>query len=112
MSATRSIIMSLTLVSACTSSTPEDEITKDEARQLGGKSDDGTDYCALFGWYGDGICDDFCPNPDPDCGPTGAFCGGFIGAICPEGQFCSFDEGDFCGFADAGGVCQDRPEAC
>ena len=26
-----------------------------------------TDYCASGSWYGDGVCDDFCPAPDPDC---------------------------------------------
>jgi YD repeat-containing protein len=26
------------------------------------------DICAENGWYGDGECDDFCPNLDPDCG--------------------------------------------
>ncbi len=28
---------------------------------------DGSDPCARYGWYGDGVCDSFCPNPDPDC---------------------------------------------
>jgi hypothetical protein len=27
----------------------------------------GFDLCESFGWYGDGMCDDFCPQPDPDC---------------------------------------------
>lgn len=25
------------------------------------------DHCASSGWYGDGECDDFCPEPDQDC---------------------------------------------
>ncbi len=25
------------------------------------------DECAEFGWYDDGVCDTFCPAPDPDC---------------------------------------------
>ena len=25
------------------------------------------DFCDDLGWYGDGVCDDFCPRPDPDC---------------------------------------------
>jgi YD repeat-containing protein len=29
------------------------------------------DTCATNGYYGDGVCDDFCLNPDPDCGDTG-----------------------------------------
>jgi len=56
-------------LAACTTSTTgeTDAITKDEARASGGKSDLDEDYCAMFGWYGDAICDDFCPEPDPDC---------------------------------------------
>ena len=27
----------------------------------------GRDYCEVFGWYGDGHCDDVCAQPDPDC---------------------------------------------
>lgn len=40
--------------------------TKDEVRSMG-KADGGTDWCAEEGWYGDGVCDDFCTNRDPDC---------------------------------------------
>ncbi len=29
------------------------------------------DPCEEQGWYGDGICDPFCPQPDPDCGGGG-----------------------------------------
>ena len=25
------------------------------------------DWCAQEGWYGDGICDASCVQPDPDC---------------------------------------------
>ncbi len=25
------------------------------------------DYCDLYDWYGDGVCDGFCLSPDPDC---------------------------------------------
>lgn len=28
---------------------------------------DGGDYCEELGWYGDGICDPDCANPDSDC---------------------------------------------
>lgn len=47
-----------------------DNLTKSEARELG-KADWWDDYCELYGWYGDGICDDFCPLPDPDCNSGG-----------------------------------------
>lgn len=42
-------------------------LSKDDARQLGGKTDSGDDVCAQLGWYGDGVCDAFCALPDPDC---------------------------------------------
>ncbi|MBM4282493.1 MAG: hypothetical protein FJ137_17655 [Deltaproteobacteria bacterium] len=29
------------------------------------------DICLDFGWYGDGTCDSFCPQPDPDCAGGG-----------------------------------------
>jgi len=29
---------------------------------------DGIDYCAVYAWYGDGVCDLFCLENDPDCG--------------------------------------------
>jgi len=32
--------------------------------------DDFFDVCALNGYYGDGECDDFCAEPDPDCDGT------------------------------------------
>lgn len=75
----RTALTALALASACTMSTPapadpgDDPPTKEEARAHGGKSDGGEDWCILLGWYGDGVCDDFCPRPDPDCG-----------AACPD----------------------------
>ena len=33
----------------------------------GEEEGEAVDYCEVFGWYGDGNCDDVCPNPDPDC---------------------------------------------
>jgi len=41
--------------------------TKEEARELGGRTPDGEDICSFSGWYADSICDDFCPLPDPVC---------------------------------------------
>ncbi len=40
---------------------------EEEEQQNNGQAADGPDYCAEFGWYGDGTCDDFCAEPDPDC---------------------------------------------
>ena len=59
----------LIIASAC-SNQGEPPLTKDEVRDLvNGKSDDDVpDYCEMYDWYGDGICDEFCKYPDPDCG--------------------------------------------
>ena len=71
------------------------------------------DYCEVFDWYGDGICDDFCLEPDPDCEPDngGDVCGGIVGWGCDEGEFCKMEEGT-CHFADDLGVCTPMPDAC
>jgi hypothetical protein len=56
---------SLLLVGACASDT-SDSPSKDDVRAQG-KTDDGHDWCAELGWYGDQICDDFCLKRDSDC---------------------------------------------
>jgi len=54
--------------------------SRDEARRTAqAAADDGRDLCAEYGWYGDGICDEFCVNPDEDC--TGACA---ASADCPQ----------------------------
>lgn len=45
------------------------------------------DVCALAGWYGDGICDEVCLQPDPDCGVQEDWCaqqGWYGDGICDE----------------------------
>src|SRR5688500_14039452 len=101
----------LLAVSACSGQGDDDPaaMTKDEARRNGGKADDGRDWCEVLGWYGDGICDDFCPQPDvDDCGG----CGGIAGLQCPDGQYCHYSADQRCGAADQMGACVDRPEVC
>ena len=39
-------------------------------------------------------------------------CGGLQGLVCSPDEFCDFDQGDFCGFADALGVCETIPMIC
>lgn len=63
----RRVLAAILLLAACDGGDTGDPISKDEARGRGGKADDGTDLCEWLGWYGDGVCDDFCPEPDPDC---------------------------------------------
>jgi hypothetical protein len=36
-------------------------------KQAVGTSTWSIDFCAEYGWYGDAVCDTFCPLPDPDC---------------------------------------------
>jgi len=60
--------------------------SKDEVRErvAAGKGD-GIDWCAELEWYGDGICDEFCAEPDPDCaGLDGCFVGGCSGQVCSD----------------------------
>lgn len=47
---------------------------------------------------------------DGEC--KGAVCGGLRGAQCSDSQFCSFAPDAICGFADATGSCEPRPEIC
>jgi len=58
-------LLFILLAGACAgnaSTTP----SKDDIRAQG-KADDGHDWCGEYGWYGDGVCDDFCAKRDPDC---------------------------------------------
>lgn len=48
--------------------------TKDAARAQGGVDADGNDICASEGWYGDGVCDDFCPTGDKGDCPVSPSC--------------------------------------
>lgn len=44
------------------------------------RADGGFDWCDWLRFYDDGICDDWCPSPDPDCEvQEPASCGGFAG---------------------------------
>ena len=39
-------------------------------------------------------------------------CGARLGDTCAEDEYCKFDLGAICGFADATGVCAPRPQFC
>jgi hypothetical protein len=111
------VMMSLAALAVACGGEPETadlgQMTKDEARALSGKADNQHDFCAELGWYGDGICDDFCRDPDPDCAPSDeASCGGIAGLTCAEGQYCNYGADQTCGAADQMGTCEPRPEAC
>ena len=85
------------------------EITKEDATRLAATNQD-EDFCQDAGWYGDGICDDFCVDPDPDCSESSGSCGGLRGEGCDPDAYCDYTDG--CGAADQGGVCRTRPEVC
>jgi hypothetical protein len=56
------------VLAACSNSDGGLGYTKDQARALGGHDEQGNDICAASGWYGDGVCDDWCPTGDTqDC---------------------------------------------
>ena len=48
-------------------------------------------------------------EPEP---PEPEYCGGFAGLSCAADQYCHYELGDHCGFADATGICQDKPGVC
>lgn len=108
-----SSVLVLSLAACAASPTTDDVPSKESVAAQGGKSDSGgIDFCDFYGWYGDDVCDGFCPEPDPDCDTGGRACGGFAGLQCGEGEYCHYELEDTCGFADATGTCEVRPEIC
>jgi hypothetical protein len=45
-------------------------------------------------------------------GTTGGICGGLHGDQCAADEWCDYGDNDFCGAADATGICRARPQAC
>ncbi len=78
----------------------EIDASKESAKESGGKGDHGVDLCDFYGWYGDGECDDWCPESDladcasvccdvvdyPEFAPEGAHC-------CADGTW-AYDNGN------------------
>jgi eight-cysteine-cluster-containing protein len=85
----KKIILACSLVFAiawggCGQNNDNNSISKEDAANLA-KADDTTDYCEIYGWYGDGICDTFCLNPDPDCdSEQECYVGGCSSQICSD----------------------------
>lgn len=47
------------------------------------------------------------------CGGQPEVCGGFTGATCADpSDYCHYEQSETCGWADAQGVCQPRPQIC
>jgi hypothetical protein len=45
-----------------------------------------------------------CPEP--------VGCGARLGDTCGDNEYCAYEEGSYCGAADATSVCKPRPEVC
>jgi len=79
----------LTAVAACAAPIDEAPISKADARAQASKADSPFDFCEAFDWYDDGICDDFCAHPDPDCSGD-QYC--FSDSDCGDGEACNAAE--------------------
>ena len=112
------VSMLLVFIAGCGTQGEPEEITKADAEDA--KADGDTSWiCDIFGaprdcdvcevadWYGDGVCDEFCDDDDPDCA-----CGGFAGLTCDDDEYCDYPDGAMCGAADQTGVCRPRPGDC
>jgi hypothetical protein len=130
-----SIPLSLSIL-ACSpqvSQDPSAPPTKEEARALHGVDQNGKDLCAERGYYGDGVCDDFCPLPDKqdcskaDCpspllptvhyiaqpGSPQCVAPAIAQQPCPHGQVFFASESCGCGCVDEGTVCSGpNAQAC
>jgi hypothetical protein len=63
---------------------------------------------ASSGWDEGGLC--CAAGKDPV--PTGTACGARAGATCAASEYCAYEEGQYCGGADAESVCKTRPQSC
>ncbi len=77
------------LSAACAAPIDDAPISKSDARAQAGKADNGFDFCEAFQWYGDGVCDDFCTHPDPDCDGN-QYC--YSDSDCASGESCNASE--------------------
>jgi len=88
--------------------------SKDE---LYGGAADGDDWCERHGWYGDGICDEHCPMPDPDCDPLTPVDGDLCADTCRWAADGECDDGgpgsgyDLCEIGTDCTDCGPRPAA-
>jgi hypothetical protein len=44
--------------------------------------------------------------------PISRICGGFAGFTCMPDEYCAYEEGAYCGAADASATCKPRPDVC
>lgn len=77
------------------------EISKEQAALMDGVDDSGADLCDQMGWYGDGICDDFCPSEDEDCDGSDT---------CADDSECALNETCVSGTCEVASSCADDAE--
>ncbi len=63
---------------------------------------------ASSGWDEGGLCCAIAPGPMP----PGKRCGARAGNTCSNREYCAYEEGQYCGGADAEAVCLQRPQNC
>lgn len=63
---------------------------------------------ASSGWDEGGLCCAVATDPNP----TTKACGARAGATCSNTEYCAYEEGQYCGGADAEAVCKPRPDGC
>jgi hypothetical protein len=120
---TRNIFLAASAVFAfaCTNGAVTDEVERGplgkadnigscDVDACGGPAATGTcwcdDQCEAFG--------DCCTDKADVCDaePPTNVCGGFAGFVCGDGEYCHYELGDTCGFADATGECRTTPDVC
>ena len=76
-----SLVVLMMVLGACktgehreTQERADEQLSRGEAALL--LATEGMEYdpCEAYGWYGDGVCDEFCPGSDPDCEKEEMFC--------------------------------------
>lgn len=98
----RFALLATTALAASACSGGSDTIDKGTARSQVAKGDTSTDLCEELGWYGDGVCDDFCLSPDPDCDGS-QYC--YSDTDCGEDQACNAGEVCLSPCGDSEGGC-------
>lgn len=90
-------------------SKPASKLTKAEAAQKMKDDANAPDYCSLYNWYQDDVCDDFCRELDPKCPVMATKCSAT--SACPADQFCDI-AADQCASTEQSGTCKPKPQDC
>lgn len=111
------LVISLGALS-CSEQDPGDERAR---RAQAGKADGLSGSCLAScdgqSQSGECYCDDACESYGDCCDDyesicNSGVCGGFSGATCDQGEFCSYTQTAQCGWADQQGTCAAKPSSC